>query len=114
MCGNVSESCPQLKCDKSQQVKDAGKCCARCDNAPSTQSQGREMVSLDMCLCWLMFHIATCTENGIIYQEGDVWNPYFSKFGVIKCQICTCKVRNCFYTILSVFNDFNVIEWYKL
>lgn len=32
MCGNVIESCPQLKCDKSQQVKKAGKCCARCLN----------------------------------------------------------------------------------
>ena len=44
---------------------------------------------------WSMFYAATCTENGITYQEGDVWNPYFSKFGVVKCQICTCKVHNC-------------------
>ena len=41
VCGNISESCPQLKCDKNQQVKDVGKCCARCSDAPSTQSEGR-------------------------------------------------------------------------
>ena len=37
-------------------------------------------------------HTATCTENGITYKEGDTWNPYFSKFGVVKCQQCSCKV----------------------
>jgi len=32
MCGNITESCPQLKCDKSQQVTEEGKCCAQCLN----------------------------------------------------------------------------------
>ena len=50
----------------------------------------------------LTFYAAICTENGITYQEGDVWNPYFSKFGVIKCQICTCEVCTVFSEILPL------------
>jgi len=44
-------------------------------------------------VCYFIVALAViCKENGFIYQEGDVWNPYFPKFGVVECFDCTCKV----------------------
>ena len=44
----------------------------------------------------ILYHTVavTCKQNGFIYQEGDVWNPYYPKFGVVDCLNCTCKVAN--------------------
>ena len=39
VCGNLSESCPQLNCNASQQVTEPGKCCARCLN-------GKQLIDL--------------------------------------------------------------------
>ena len=33
-----------------------------------------------------------CQELGITYQDGDTWNPYYPRFGVLDCYLCTCKV----------------------
>jgi len=47
--------------------------------------------------------VATCEENGITYQDGDIWNPYFPKFGVLKCQNCTCRVQSLHSYIRWIF-----------
>ena len=56
----------------------------------------------------------TCKQNGFIYQDGDVWNPYFPKFGVVDCLNCTCTVMNKSHLYifgLSVCCSSYSIEW---
>ncbi|XP_065889353.1 chordin-like isoform X2 [Dysidea avara] len=74
VCSRIFQACPQLKCNHDQIVVEEGKCCPKCAD--------ENKVNLEQ---------ATCEENGITYQDGDIWNPYFPKFGVLKCQNCTCK-----------------------
>ncbi|XP_065889325.1 chordin-like [Dysidea avara] len=74
VCSGIFQACPQLKCNLDQILVEEEECCPRCadDNNVIPKS-------------------ATCEQNGITYQDGDVWNPYFPKFGVLKCSNCTCK-----------------------
>ncbi|XP_065889336.1 chordin-like [Dysidea avara] len=74
VCSRIFQACPQLKCSFDQIVVEERKCCPRCADENSANLEQ-----------------ATCEENGITYQDGDVWNPYFPKFGVLKCSNCTCK-----------------------
>ena len=56
--------------------------------------------------------VVTCVQNGITYQDGDVWNPYFPKFGILKCQTCTCKVHTYILKCLQLdAQNLISIEW---
>lgn len=34
----------------------------------------------------------SCIQNGKVYANGQIWNPFVQALGPIKCVTCICKV----------------------
>ena len=112
VCDDILKTCPKPKCGNNKLIWDKKQCCPTCP--PSKQvpltwcslslydtnvgtnrilvSQGTHPSSLQSVKYTISILGQTCKEHGITYQDGDTWNPYYPRFGVLDCFMCTCKV----------------------
>ncbi|XP_065889346.1 chordin-like protein 2 [Dysidea avara] len=82
VCDNILKTCPKPMCRRIELIWDTKQCCPSCPPSTSSTPAGQGK---------------TCKEHGITYQDGDTWNPYYPRFGVLDCFLCICKdgKRNC-------------------
>ncbi|XP_065889345.1 chordin-like protein 1 isoform X2 [Dysidea avara] len=75
-CDSILKTCPKPRCRSSELIWDPKQCCPSCPPSTIARPAGQGK---------------TCKEHGIIYHDGDTWNPYYPRFGVLDCYLCTCK-----------------------
>ncbi|XP_065888420.1 chordin-like protein 2 [Dysidea avara] len=82
ICDSIVKTCPKPRCRRKELIWDSKHCCPSCPPSTTSIPAGQNKA---------------CKEHGITYQDGDTWNPYYPRFGVLDCYLCTCKdgKRNC-------------------